>query len=734
MAEARNLFIRLLMNVNPAKVAIRTLQSSMRLLGSTLAAVWRTTVVAGFFLAIRAGIRTIDNLKNSIARLTGEFANLNLLTTKTAAIATRGGSAFSGAFTEASTLARSLSNEFGFATEQIQSGFFTAVQAGMNLSQSLNVTNSALQLATVGAEDFQNVMNNLIGITRAFGVESNKIPQFADALTAAMVNSKSTLNDLFEGLRNVSSVASTAFGESENTFLDTTAALMTLNDAGIEGSKAGTRLRAAFQKLLGGTAKTTAAFTRYGVNLFKADAKSQKFLGTLVSGQKALVNYADKVNTLKQKQFDLTIAGQQSTMEYKNLEEELNAAQSALNNLERGVDDVYTEFTLAGGGLKSFGELLEEIGDKAPTEVIGRAFGIRGGEGIMRLLKDAEKFKRFKGILKEYVQESKKGESILKNIFGKFLETVLIKWQKLKNTVMNTFSVIFDEAFSGLGGLLDPLLEATRKVFELVQNNKDIFKSIFSGINSLLDPIFQKFNVQISLMAAQMKEVFTPGAALPITLQKYSYNKASGKVEQTAINDVGTTVDNKLKATLNSFVSLLGASFSAMINKLAPAFQSIVEPFVNGLMTAFKAKVEIWISIGKYIAQGMINAIKESSPLLAKLFPTKQMVDTTTSRIKAISQTGIGVSTPYAVPPIAFAQARQTSNKVQQPESFLNNLITKQAEREEAAKASAKLAKNSEQYKETMAFLSNAIENNAISIAEANKRAKAALQKTIKIK
>ena len=596
----KNLHINIKLNAKTGD--IDKVKSKFGLLKSSLRAVFRTAIVAGFFAALRSGFGVISGIRSGLISLLGSMAELNLAAIKTASIASGGGVGFKDAFEQAASSAREVSTQVGFTAGEIQQGLFTATQAGLGLSDSMKVANSSMQLATVGAEDFQGTLNNLIGITRAFGVEISQIPQFADALTAAMVNSKATLNDLFEGLKNVASISSTAFGESRDTFLDSAAALMTLNDAGIEGSSAGVKLRAAMQKLLGGTAQTTAAFTKYGVNLFEANGTSQKFLGTLLNGQRAMASTSEELNKLKNKQFQLVIAGKESTSEYATLQEELDKTNSKLNQLGSGLDDVYSEFTLAGGKLKSFSKILNDIQGKAPTEVIGRAFGIRGGEGIMRLLNNLDKFNKFKNILRDYVAESEKGKSLTQDIFGKFLDSVLIKWQKMKNSVIAIFSVIADALFSALGPVLDPLQMGLESIYSSIESNKGIFKQLFEGLAGVIKPVMSQVAIWLAQIAEQIKAVFTPGESVTLPV----FSAKGGSLESKDLTSNGT-VGEKVGLLSKSLSSLITEGLRAGLQRLMPIFLELARAMSEAFTGFMQTKLAVWETIGTVLAGSMVN-------------------------------------------------------------------------------------------------------------------------------
>jgi len=638
----KNLNISIQVGLKQFEASLGKLRGGLNLVKSSLRATFRTAVVAGFFGFIRSFSMMLTGVQNKLVSMTSEFATLNMAAIKTAAIASKGGAEFSSSFEQASKMARELSLQVGTTALQIQEGLFTAAQAGLNLADSISVSKSALQLATVGAEDFQATLNNLIGIQRAFGVSVGEISAFGDALTGAMVTSKATLGDVFEGLRNVASISSTAFGETRDSFLDATAALMVLNDAGIEGAQAGTKLRAAMQKLMGGTAQTAVAFTKYGVNLYSADAASQKYLGTLLKGQRAMSGAQEEVNRLKNAQYELMISGKENTAEYESISEAVSKANSHLQELESGTDDVYKQFTLSGGKLKPFLEIMEDIKDKAPTEVIGRAFGIRGGEAIMRLLNNVDKFKRFKGVLEEYTEASDAGKSLTSDIFGKFMESVLIKWQKMQNSLTAIFSVIADAFFSAMGPVLDPLLEGLKSIYTMVEENKGIFAQMFEGIASVIKPIFAQLNEGIKEIAKKFQDVFTPGKA--VELPVFTFNSETGAIDTVDRTYGGTgnekdkpsafkfdlgfgTGDkkdpmvDKMKGLVESFSSLFTAVLRKALFALTPVFTSLGSIMAPAFAAAMMAQTQLWATIGTALGgsifAGFFKAFMAALPQIA---------------------------------------------------------------------------------------------------------------------
>ena len=609
LKSLRNAFRTLGRVGNRALDGIKRKLSGLRgisnLVKSSLRAVFRTGVVASFFFAFRAGMQTITNLKENISKLAGEFANLRLKATETAAIISGGGSAFTSTFQEALDLSRQLSTEIGFTAQQIQEGLVTAARSGLSLKDSFSLTNSALMLATANGEEFQTTLNDLIGVSRAFNVELDDMSTFADALSAAVTQSNVSLSGLFAGLKKVAPVAGVAFGSSAETIADTTAALMTLNDTGMQSERAGTGLRAAMQKLLGGTGRTTTAFAKYGINMFKANGESQKYLDTLLKAQKATDSTEQKINKLKNAEMELLIAGKQNTSAFKEIQKELGETDSYLNTLKKGLDTVYQSFTLAGGKLKPFSDVLEEISDKAPTEVVGRAFGIRGGAPMMQLLQNVEKFKKFKKIVEEAQEASKKGQSLTKDMYLKFLDTVLIGWQRIKNTSLAILSTIADGLFEAVKPLLGPVQGILTNIFDAIDKNKGKFKEIFMGVAELLNPILAQMQIFGQGFANALDNVLTKGSSATVPVLRPDERKGRVKLEFIKVEG---TVPEKLRKAFQllgeSFINVLRAS----LQRLDPAFKYLAGIFADGFTVALQAKTLLLMNIGSKIGGAMAVA------------------------------------------------------------------------------------------------------------------------------
>lgn len=617
----KRLFIQIGLDIGRAIHPLNMLRNGFNLLRSTLVATFRTTAIGGFFAALRAGFQVIEGVQRTFTNLVSQMADLQLATIRTAAVMSEGGSGFSDAFQQAADSARELSTQTQFTAAQVQEGLFTAAQAGYDLNNAMKFTQASLMLAATSGEQFQTVMNDMIGITRAFGISMNSVPQMADAIAGAAQKSKVSVQGLFEGLRNVASVANVAFGETKDTFVDMTAALMTLNDAGIENSQAGTKMRAALQQLNSGTSKTMNVFAKYGINLYKADAANQTFVDTLMKGQKASAAYEEELNNLKKRQFELAIAGQTGSKEYADIEDKVGAVRKALSELDSGIADVEQQFKLAGGQLKPFHEVLTEL-SKAPKEAIGRAFGIRGGEPILRLLQNAKNFEENRKEVQRFWDESEKGASILQNVYSKFLGSIAVKWQVMANEVMGIFSVIADAAFQAFGPLFEPIEMGLKALFEAVQANKNVFNEMFGNIAKTAFPVFFQIGLTISRIADQWKSIFTEGASVTLPVTRWD-SKSKQMVQEDKTLGPGASVAEKFQLAVESALSMFRAGMAQIFETvIQPIVMTLGKTFGDAIALVLEAKTQLFLTLGMLVGAGFVQAFQQLMPQLLNTLAT----------------------------------------------------------------------------------------------------------------
>lgn len=606
-----NLNIKVIIQTLQAIGRVQALRASLNLLSSTFKAVFRTTAVVLFFSAFRAGMQTISQLKNLITKTVSEMAKLHTASLRTATVLTKGGKGTAEAFEEVSKTAREMSTQTASTAMEIQEGFFTAAIAGYNLGDSVTVATQALKMAQISGYDFRSTIEGVIGVVNAFSFTMEEIPQMVDTITTAFSNSKMTLDGFFKGMEYAASAAAVTFGDTMETFKDTAAALMTLKQAGLSDSKAGTYLRSAMLKLNSATTKVTSVLAKYGVNIYETNAETQKYVSTIFLAQKSTAGLYDELNTLKQAQLDVANASGTESSAFKSITKQVDNLTDKLGTLNEGISDVYTLFQEAGGKLRPQSEIWAEIAKKVPTEVMTRTFGIRSGQGIGIILSQMKNFEKFSKILDESEVLSLKGQSITSNMFLQMLGSIGVKWKQITNSISSSFSVIAEGLFKALEPVMSFLAEKFQNMYKLIERWKPLFQSIFQTlIDTLIQPMLDgvrnvgealRMFPKVALWDEQKEDVRFP-------MFKADKEGNITKTYKTVTREEGQ--GKAMRAYLDSIFSSLEATFiGQFLPKLQGVFALIAEFTIDIMVAKLKTYISFFKEIGTYIGEGIIQSI-----------------------------------------------------------------------------------------------------------------------------
>lgn len=141
--------------------------------------------------------------------------------------------------------ARQLGRDTTFTASQAAEGMGYLAMAGFNTKQTMAAMPGMLQLAAAGNTDLGRTADIASNILSGFKMKADEMGVAADALAKTFTSSNTTLESLGETMKYVGPVAASV-GLSMQ---DTAAAAGLLGNVGIQGSQAGTALRAALLRL-----------------------------------------------------------------------------------------------------------------------------------------------------------------------------------------------------------------------------------------------------------------------------------------------------------------------------------------------------------------------------------------------------------------------------------------------------------------------------------------------------
>jgi TP901 family phage tail tape measure protein len=182
--------------------------------------------------------------------------------------------------------ARDLGASTNWSASQAADGMQYLAMAGFDTNQTIAAMPGMLSLASAGAVDLGSAADIASNILSGFSMEAEQMGRLGDVLTNTFTSSNTNLNMLGETMKYVAPVAN-ATGVS----LEQAAAMAgKLGDAGIQGSQAGTSLRAVINRLAAPTGKAATALADLGIQTMDAEGNMRDVPTILAEMDKAMKN------------------------------------------------------------------------------------------------------------------------------------------------------------------------------------------------------------------------------------------------------------------------------------------------------------------------------------------------------------------------------------------------------------------------------------------------------------
>lgn len=149
--------------------------------------------------------------------------------------------------------------------------------AGWDSKQAIDGLEGVMNLAAASGEDLASVTDIVTDALTAMGLQASDSAHFADVLTAATLNSNTTVGMLGEAFKYAAPTA----GAMHYSIEDLTLALGLMANAGIKGAQAGTSLRTAIQRMTVAPGQVAVEMEKLGLSVYNAD-RSAKPLSQLL--------------------------------------------------------------------------------------------------------------------------------------------------------------------------------------------------------------------------------------------------------------------------------------------------------------------------------------------------------------------------------------------------------------------------------------------------------------------
>lgn len=170
-------------------------------------------------------------------------------------------------FKQLESTAKTLGATTQFSASQAADGLAFLSLAGFKAQDSINAMPAVLNLAAAGAIDLGTAADISSNIMTGFGIAAKDTGVAADILTKTFTTANTDMNQLGMAMKYVAPVANALGWE----MTDAATAVAKMSDAGIQGSQAGTSLRAMLLSLANPTGQTEKAFEKLGISVVDAN-------------------------------------------------------------------------------------------------------------------------------------------------------------------------------------------------------------------------------------------------------------------------------------------------------------------------------------------------------------------------------------------------------------------------------------------------------------------------------
>jgi len=175
--------------------------------------------------------------------------------------------------------AKTLGSTTAFSAREVADAMGFLAQAGFKTDEIMQSIGSTLNLAAASNTDLARTADIASNIMGAFKIEAKDMSRVADVLSLTTASANVDMEMLAESMKDAAPIAK-QFGAS----LEETAALTgMLGNIGIQGSKAGTTLKAMFTRLSAPTPKANKLLKKLGLTIRKEGTTELKSMSDILS-------------------------------------------------------------------------------------------------------------------------------------------------------------------------------------------------------------------------------------------------------------------------------------------------------------------------------------------------------------------------------------------------------------------------------------------------------------------
>lgn len=182
---------------------------------------------------------------------------------------------------------RALGQTTIFTASEVGDGLQQLGMAGLSANEAIVALKPSLQLANLANVSMARSADISTNVLMTFGMQAKELQGVVDLMATAVNNSNADIEQLANSLSYAGPAAKTAGFSIQ----ETTAAIETMANSGIKGSRSGSALRRMFTSLLNPTKKGTEVIQKYGLDILDAEGNTRSLsniIGQLSSKMKDL--------------------------------------------------------------------------------------------------------------------------------------------------------------------------------------------------------------------------------------------------------------------------------------------------------------------------------------------------------------------------------------------------------------------------------------------------------------
>lgn len=245
-----------------------------------------------------------------------------------------------------------------FTANQSAAAMINFARAGFNAAETAEAMSGTLALAAATGGDLSTASNIMVASIKSFGLETGATARLADIYTAAISNSRFSIESLNAALK-VGAPAGAAFNQSVE---DTTLVMGLFVDNVGEGEAAATALRATMAQLAKPTDEAAAVLAKYGLTVEDVNPENQKLSEILKKIGEAGIEGTDALILFTRRALGPAVsASKRLAAETTTLRQSLDDQGIAARNAAKRLDTLEGSMTLLSSKTEAFAKVIGKI-------------------------------------------------------------------------------------------------------------------------------------------------------------------------------------------------------------------------------------------------------------------------------------------------------------------------------------------------------------------------------------